>query len=199
MICHLAMATYRHRRSHPGLAERAPGGLCRWRLMAPPPPLSGAIGEPGASLAERTLLSGFGNRVVEAKLRASRLGGRPRSGTLGLPARAASGARSPPALPSWRPPSCDDAAFATFWCPAAPTAAIPSTWRMTSDAAASGREPLQSLSVSRGSLLDDLAWKGRRRRLLVPATRLQPVSDVLLVEARLRPAHDVVGRRPEAR
>ena len=58
-------------------------------------------------------------------------------------------------------------------------------------------DPLVRLAVAGGGLFDDLGGQLGRRRLVVPAARVEPVAHVLLVERRLRPARARTG--PPAR
>src|SRR5689334_21232298 len=61
------------------------------------------------------------------------------------------------------------------------------------------RQPLVRLAVAAGRPRDHLAGQRGRRRLLIPARTLQPIPDVLLVEAWRRATRRVVSDRPEAR
>src|SRR5206468_897365 len=61
------------------------------------------------------------------------------------------------------------------------------------------RDAFERLDVAAPGSLDDLRWQVRSGRPLVPARRLEPVADVLLVEARLRATGRVRRRVPEAR
>src|SRR5205085_3360941 len=60
-------------------------------------------------------------------------------------------------------------------------------------------DPFVRVSILLGRRLDHVVGKRRRWRLVVPAARVQPVADVLLVERRLGPARRVALGRPEPR
>ena len=61
------------------------------------------------------------------------------------------------------------------------------------------RQPLVGFDVLGAGLLDHVVGQIRRRAVLVPTGRLQPVADELLVERGLRPPGLVIVQRPEAR